>query len=76
MLPNGLSSGQRKFRNLSKPPIAVLRLEEIIIAIYRDDLLILEKTYEESLTGCIKAIKMFLPLGFLIHSDKGTFLPS
>ena len=51
-------------------------MEGIIIAIYIDDLIILRETYEEYLTGSIKTIKMFLRLGFLIHPDKSTFLPT
>ena len=57
VLPNGLSSG--KFTKLTKPPIAVLRLEGIIIAIYIDSFIILGETYEECLTRSIKTIKMF-----------------
>ena len=75
VLPNELSSGPRKFTKLTKPPLAVLRLEGIIIAIYIDDLIILGETYEECLTGSIKTIKMFLCLGFLMHPDKSAFLP-
>ena len=44
VLPNELSSGPRKLTKLTKPPIAVLRSEGIIIAIYIDDLIILWKT--------------------------------
>ena len=76
VLPNGLSSGPRKFKKLTKPPIAALRLEGIIIAFYIDDFIILGKTYEECLTGSIKTIKMFLCLGFLIYPDKTILLPA
>ena len=73
---NGLSPGPRKFTKFTKPPLAVLKLEGIIIAIFIDDLIILGETYEECLTGSIETIKMFLSLGFLIHPDKSTFLPT
>ena len=43
-LPNRLSSGPKKLGKLTKPPIAVLRLEGIIIAICIDDLIILGGT--------------------------------
>ena len=76
VLPNGLSSGPRKFKKLTKPPIAALRLEGIIIAFYVDDFIILGETYEECLTGSIKTIKMFPCLGFLIYPDKTNFLPA
>ena len=45
---NGLSPGPRKLIKLRKPPIGVLILEEIILAIYMDDLITLGETYEES----------------------------
>ena len=38
VLPNGLCCGPRKFTKLMKPPIAILRLDGHIIAIYIDDL--------------------------------------
>ena len=74
VLPNGLSSGPTNFTKLRKSSIAILRLEETIITIYIDDLIILREAYEEYLTGSIKAIKIFLCLGFLIHPDKSTCL--
>ena len=70
MPPNGLPYGPRKFTKLTKPPLAVLKLEGIITAIYIDDLIIIGETYEECLTGSIKTIKMFLPFRSLIHPDK------
>ena len=62
------SSGPRRFIKLTKPPVAVLRLEGIIIAVYIDGLLILLETYEGCPTGSIKTIIIFLHLGFLTHS--------
>ena len=73
MLPNGLASGPKKLKKFTKPPIAVLRLEGIIIAIYIDGLIIAGETYGKCLAGSIKTIKMFLHLGFLIHPDKSSF---
>ena len=73
VLPNGLPSGPRKFKKITKAPLAILRLEGITIAIYIDDLIILGETYEECLTGSIKTIKIVLRLGFLIHPDKSIF---
>ena len=66
---------ERKSTKLTRPPIAVLRLQGIIIALCIDDLKIVEETYEECLTGSIKAIKTFLRWGFLIHPGKSIFLP-
>ena len=39
VLPNGLCCGSRKFTELMKTPIATLRLDGHIIAIYIDDLI-------------------------------------
>ena len=41
-----------------------------------DDLIIIGEMYEGCLTGNIKARKMFLQLGFLIHPDKSIVSPS
>ena len=76
MLPNGLSSGPRKFTKLTKPPIACLRIEGVIVAIYIDDIIVIGDTYEECLIGTIKTIKLFLKLGFIIHPEKSSLQPS
>ena len=76
MLPNGLSSGPRKFTKLTKPPIACLRTEGVIVAIYIDDIIVIGDTYEECLIGTIKTIKLFLKLGFIIHPEKSSLQPS
>ena len=70
VLPNGLSSGPWKFTKLTKPPIACLRIEGVIVAIYIDDIIVIGDTYEECLIGTIKTIKLFLKLGFIIHLEK------
>ena len=67
VLPNGLSSGPRKFTNLTKPPIACLRIEGVIVAIYIDDIIVIRDTYEEFLIGTIKTVK------FLIGNSKTGF---
>ena len=41
ILPNGLSSGPRKFIKLTKPAIACLRIQGVIVAIYIYILMIL-----------------------------------
>ena len=50
VLPNGLCCGPRKFTKLMKPPIATLRLDGHIIAIYVDDLINVELMFGE----CVK----------------------
>ena len=76
VLPNGLSSGPQKFTKFTKPPIACLRIEGVIVAMYIDDIIIIGDTYEECLIGTIKTIKLFLKLGFIIHPEKSSLQPS
>ena len=72
VLPNGLPSGPRKFTKLTKPPIAYLRTEGVVVAIYIDDIIVIGDTYEECLIVTVKTIKLFLRLGFIIHSEKSS----
>ena len=76
VLPNRVFSGPRKFTKLTKPPIACLRIEGVIVAIYIDDIIVIGDTYEECLIGTIKTIKLFLKLGFIIHPEKSSLQPS
>ena len=47
VLPNGSSSGPRKFTKLTIPPTACLRIEGVIVEIYTDDITVTGETYEE-----------------------------
>ena len=76
VLPNGLSSGPRKFTKLTKPPIACLRIEGVIVARYIDDITVIRDTFEECFIGTIKTIKLFLKLGFILHPEKSSLQPS
>ena len=76
VLPNGLSSGPQKFTRLTKPTIACLKIEGVIVAIYIDDIIVIGETYEECLIGTVKTIKLFLNLGFIIHPEKSSLQPS
>ena len=64
MLPNGLSSGPRKFTKLTKPPIVCLRIEGVIVIIHTTGIIVIRETYEECLIGTIKTIKLLLKLDF------------
>ena len=44
VLLNGLSSGPRKITKLTKPSIACLRIEGVIVAIYIDDIIVIGET--------------------------------
>ena len=76
VLPNGLSSGPRKFTKLTKLLIACLKIEGVIVAIYTDDIIVIRNSYEECLIDTIKTIKLFLKLGFIIHPEKSSLQPS
>ena len=75
-LPNGLSSGPRKFTKLLKPPLAALREQNINIVAYIDDLIILDTSYEKCLKATQICAQLFDSLGFVIHPDKSNFTPS
>ena len=76
ILPDGLPLGPRNFTKLTKPPIARLRIEGVIVAIYIDDIIVIGDTYDKCLIGTIKTIKLFLKLGFIIHPGKSSLQPS
>ena len=76
-LPNGLCSGPRKFTKLLKPPLAYLRVQELmIISAYIDDLFTQDDTFEGCFKNVQKIVAFFTSLGFVIHPDKSCFLPS
>ncbi len=75
-LPNGYSEGPRVFTKLVKPLLASLREEDIIVAIYIDDLFTISETYESCLQQ-VKHIACFLDeMGFTINTKKSVFAPS
>ena len=59
-----------------KPPIATLRLDGHIIAIYIDDLINVVFTFDECVENVITSIKRLNSLGFIIHPCKSIFLPN
>ena len=76
VLPNGLSPGSRKFTKLTKPPLALPRIQGHTVAIDIDDIVSVDDTFESCLLTVIKTIKLFQGLGFVIHPEKGKFKPS
>ena len=75
VLPNGLCCGRRKFTKLMKPPIATLKFDGHIIAIYNDDLINVGLTFDECVENVITSTKLLNSLGFIIHPGKSIFLP-
>ena len=74
-LPNGLCSGPRKFAKLMKPPIAILKMEGHIIAIYIDDLINVGHTFDECCKNFDACINLLQYLGFMIHPTKSVVEP-
>ena len=50
-LPNDLSPGPRKFTKLTKPPLAMLRMQGYTVARYIDDIIAIDQSFEECLCG-------------------------
>ena len=75
-LPNGLPPWPRKFTKLTKPPLALLRIQGHTFAIYIDDTISVDDTFQSCLLTVIKTIKLFQSLGFVIHTEKSIFIPS
>ena len=67
--------GPRKFTKLMEPPIAILRLDSKIIAIYIDDLINVGPPFDKCVKNVI-TINVLNSLGFVIHPDtKPLLLP-
>ena len=73
VLPNGCSPGPRKFAKLTKPPLAMLRMQGYTVAIYIDDIIALDQSFEECLLTVVETINLFQKLGFVIHPHKSKF---
>ena len=75
VLPNGYKKGPLKFTKLTKAPLAILRLQGHLVAIYIDDIFIVGLTFHECV-GAVKAvIELFTNLGFYVHPEKSMFIP-
>ena len=75
-LPNGLSSGPRKFTKLLKPPMAALRKRKQIVSAYIDDLITIAKTFSLCFDNVKDLVGTIDSLGFVVHPDKSEFIPS
>ena len=76
VLPNGLSPGPRKFTKLTKPPLAMLRMQGYTVAIYIDEIIAIDQSFEECLLTVAETITLFQKLGFVIHPHKSKFIPA
>ena len=75
-LPNGLSSGPRKFTKLMKAPLAELRKKGFLVSSFIGDLINLGDSYEECLSNVIHTTALLHKLGFIIHPDKSCLIPT
>ena len=75
-LTNGLCSGPTKLTKLLKTPFSYLRLQQVTVAGFINNLI----TFERSFVSCgrnIKLIETLLDsLGFGVHTDKPIFVPA
>ena len=74
--PNGLSSAPRDFTKLLKPPLAYLRLQGVVVAIYIDDTYIQGSSVEECRRGMELTRDLLERLGFFINYKKSVMQPS
>jgi len=74
-LPNGLCSGPRKFTKLLKPPLAELRINQVVVSGYIDDLITLGQSFYECFNNIKLIVPLFQSLGFVIHPEKSWFYP-
>lgn len=75
-LPNGLSSGPRKFTKIFKPALSCLHTKGHIVSSHLDDFYLQGKTYDKCSLNLLDTTSLFMELGFLVHPEKSTFIPS
>ena len=75
-LPNGLTSGPRKFTKIFKPPLTVLHKKGHILSAHLDDFYLQGKTYTQCVENVINTITLFSQLGLSVHPTKSTLIPS
>lgn len=75
-LPFGFSLAPYLFTKLTKPIVAKLRSQGVIVLAYLDDILIFGNNYDECMTNMEKIISPLQKLGFTINREKSQLLPS
>ena len=73
-MPNGLSPGLQKFTTTLL--LVMLRMQGYTVAIYIDDIIAKDQSFEECLLTVVETINLFQKLGFLIHPEKGKYIPT
>ena len=75
-LPNGLSSGSRKFTKLLKPPLATLSCDQAVVSASIDDLITIARNYKMCSNNVFSVVNLLDSLGFVVHPEKSQFIPS
>ena len=75
-LPNGLCSGSRKFIKLLKPPLSYLRLQQVTVAGFIDDLITMGRSFIECELNIKLIVTLLDNLRFVVHPDKSMFVPA
>ena len=75
-LPNGLSSGPRKFAKLLKPPLSFLRKLLIAIVAYIDDLFTCSSSFKKCEFNVKRRVEVLDSPGFIVHPEKSVFVPT
>ena len=63
VLPNSLSPAPRKFTKLTKPPLAMLKMQGYTVPIYIDDIIAIDQSFEECLLTVVETTNLFQKLG-------------
>ena len=54
----------------------MLRMQAYTVAIYIDDIIAIDQSFEDYLLTLVETINLFQKLGFAIHRDKGKMMPA
>ena len=54
----------------------MLRMQGYTVAIYIDDIIAIDQSFEECLLTVLETINLFKKLGFAIHPDKRKLIPT
>ena len=75
-LPNGLTSGPRKFTKILKPPLSTLHKQGHISSGHLDDFYLQGKAYNQCVQNVIDTAILFTKLGLIVHPTKSVFIPT
>ena len=75
-LPNCLCSGSRKFTKVLKPPLSYLRLQQVTVAGFIHDLIILMRNFVKFERNIKLTVTLLDSLGFVVHPNNLNICPS